>query len=83
MTLEHIPATGDFVRMVRRAIGDAVRNRPVFFQIPEATRILRDCAFEDIYYEHCSYFSPAPWRGCSAPTASTCSHSPRSTRGST
>lgn len=57
MTLEHIHGTADFLGMVRRAIGD----RPdvvVFFQVPEATRILRDCAFEDIYYEHCSYFSP-------------------------
>lgn len=57
MTLEHIHPTAEFVGTVRRAIGD----RPevlVFFQIPEVTRILRDCAFEDIYYEHCSYFSP-------------------------
>lgn len=57
MTLEHIHPTAQFVGTVRRAIGD----RPdvmVFFQIPETTRILRDCAFEDIYYEHCSYFSP-------------------------
>jgi len=30
----------------------------IFFMIPEATRILTDCAFEDVYYEHCSYFSP-------------------------
>lgn len=57
MTLEHIHPTAAFVGTVRRAIGD----RPevlVFFQIPEVTRILRECAFEDIYYEHCSYFSP-------------------------
>jgi SAM-dependent methyltransferase len=57
MTLEHIHPTAQFIGTVRRAIGD----RPdtlVFFQIPEVTRILRDCAFEDIYYEHCSYFSP-------------------------
>lgn len=57
MTLEHIHPTAEFIGTVRRAIGD----RPevlVFFQIPEVTRILRDCAFEDIYYEHCSYFSP-------------------------
>jgi hypothetical protein len=26
--------------------------------VPDVTRILRDCGFEDIYYEHCSYFSP-------------------------
>jgi len=57
MTLEHIHPTLDFITTVRNAIGD----RPdtiIFFQIPEATRILEHCAFEDIYYEHCSYFSP-------------------------
>jgi hypothetical protein len=57
MTLEHISPTGDFMRGLRRAIGERVGTL-VFFQIPETTRILRDCAFEDIYYEHCSYFSP-------------------------
>jgi SAM-dependent methyltransferase len=56
MTLEHIPETLDFVRMIRQAQGD--RPAEIFFMIPEATRILQDCAFEDIYYEHCSYFSP-------------------------
>ena len=57
MTLEHIHPVGEFVAHVRRAIGDRV-GTPVFFQIPESVRILRDCAFEDIYYEHCSYFTP-------------------------
>jgi len=57
MTLEHIHPTGDFIGTLRRAIGDRV-GTDVFFQIPESTRIVRDCAFEDIYYEHCSYFSP-------------------------
>ncbi len=56
MTLEHIPETQDFVRMVRLAQGD--RPAEIFFMIPDATRILQDCAFEDVYYEHCSYFSP-------------------------
>ena len=56
MTLEHIHPVGEFVAQVRRAIGDRV-GTPVFFQIPESIRILRDCAFEDIYYEHCSYFT--------------------------
>ena len=58
MTLEHIHETSNFVSMVRRAIGDS-ENTIIFFQIPDATRILQECAFEDIYYEHCSYFSPA------------------------
>jgi SAM-dependent methyltransferase len=56
MTLEHIQHTADFVRMVRRSIAD----RPdtiVFFQVPDVERILRELAFWDIYYEHCSYFS--------------------------
>jgi SAM-dependent methyltransferase len=57
MTLEHIHPTSQFIATVRRAIGDHY-DTVVFFQIPEATRIVRDCAFEDIYYEHCSYFSP-------------------------
>lgn len=57
MTLEHIHNTGEFIATVRRAIGERT-DTAVFFQVPEATRILQDCAFEDIYYEHCSYFSP-------------------------
>ena len=54
---KHIHPAAEFVSMVRRAIGDRL-DTIVFFQIPDVTRILRDCAFEDIYYEHCSYFSP-------------------------
>lgn len=56
MTLEHIPDTANFVRTVRRAVGDR-RDSVVFFQVPDARRVLRDLAFWDIYYEHCSYFS--------------------------
>ena len=57
MTLEHIAPTGDFVRSLRRAIG-AHTGTLAFFLVPDPTRILADCACEDIYYEHCSYFSP-------------------------
>ena len=56
MTLEHIPDVAEFVSRLRRNLSDAAPV-PVFFQIPEAERILIDCAFEDVYYEHCSYFS--------------------------
>jgi len=42
---------------VRRAIGNRL-DTIVFFEVPDATRILRELAFWDIYYEHCSYFSP-------------------------
>jgi SAM-dependent methyltransferase len=56
MTLEHIQPTADFVRTLRRSIGDRL-DTIVFFQVPDVMRILRDVAFWDIYYEHCSYFS--------------------------
>jgi hypothetical protein len=55
MTLEHIPETARFIGKVRRAIGNR-SDTTVFFQVPDAIRVLRDCAFWDIYYEHCSYF---------------------------
>jgi SAM-dependent methyltransferase len=57
MTLEHIPNPASFLATVRRSLGDRTQT-VVFFQVPDATRILRQCALEDIYYEHCAYFSP-------------------------
>ncbi len=55
-TLEHIGPTGEFMAMVRRAIGD--KGSIVFFELPEGMRVLREGAFWDMYYEHCSYFTP-------------------------
>lgn len=57
MTLEHIPAVAQFVSTIRRSLVGR-EDTLVFFQIPETGRILKTCAFEDVYYEHCSYFSP-------------------------
>ena len=57
-TLEHIApsrrvhATGAAVD--RRAGTDTV----VLFELPDVLRVLNEVAFWDIYYEHCSYFSP-------------------------
>jgi SAM-dependent methyltransferase len=56
LTIEHIQHTRDFVSMVRRSIGERY-DTLVFFQVPNVTRILREVAFWDIYYEHCSYFT--------------------------
>jgi SAM-dependent methyltransferase len=56
MTLEHIPDVGCFIAMIRRAL-DGQEKTCVFFQIPNAKRVLQDGAFWDIYYEHCSYFT--------------------------
>jgi SAM-dependent methyltransferase len=55
MTLEHIGQPDRFLACVR-----SVANRKdsvIFFQVPDVSRILKDGAFWDIYYEHCSYFS--------------------------
>ena len=56
-TLEHIHNTAGFVSSMRRAIGNRL-DTIVFFEVPDITRVLRELAFWDIYYEHCSYFSP-------------------------
>jgi SAM-dependent methyltransferase len=56
MTLEHVHPVMDFVSMLHRAVGGR-RDVVVFFQVPDFDRIVRDRAFWDIYYEHCSYFT--------------------------
>jgi len=56
-TLEHIPETKHFMTLVRQAAGPRT-DLPVFFDVPDVLRILREGAFWDLYYEHCSYFSP-------------------------
>ncbi len=56
MTLEHISDTAQFISTIRKGL-TAAKGTVVFFQVPEAHRILSECAFEDIYHEHCSYFT--------------------------
>jgi hypothetical protein len=43
--------------MLRRSL-EGRTNVAVFAMIPEVTRILKLRAFWDIYYEHCTYYSP-------------------------
>lgn len=57
MTLEHIGATGAFLKSLRRSL-EGRNDTVLFFQVPDVTRVLGELAFWDIYYEHCSYFSP-------------------------
>ncbi|MFW6060598.1 MAG: class I SAM-dependent methyltransferase [Phycisphaeraceae bacterium] len=57
-TLEHIHQTLAFLQTIRRSI-DGDRETLLFFEVPDAVRVMREGAFWDIYYEHCSYFSPA------------------------
>jgi len=61
MTLEHIYDTRQFLETVRRSIGGRSETL-VFFQVPDFERVLRDVAFWDIYYEHCSYFDASSLR---------------------
>jgi SAM-dependent methyltransferase len=55
-TLEHIQPTREFVSTVRRAIGDDL-DTLFFLEIPDQERVYDECAFWDVYYEHCSYFT--------------------------
>lgn len=55
-TLEHIAPTRNFIRTLRTSLGDA-KDTLVLFELPDITRILREGAFWDLYYEHCSNFT--------------------------
>lgn len=59
-TLEHIPRTLEFLKLLRANLGN--RRTPVVFEVPDTERVLREGAFWDIYYEHCSYFCPVSLR---------------------
>jgi SAM-dependent methyltransferase len=56
-TLEHIHETGELMALVRRSVG-ARTDVAVLFELPDVLRVLREAAFWDLYYEHCSYFTP-------------------------
>jgi SAM-dependent methyltransferase len=55
-TLEHIPDAREFVAMAHAAA--VAHGSAVFFEVPDAARVLHEGAFWDVYYEHCSYFTP-------------------------
>ena len=56
-TIEHIAPVASFMRLVRRTIGERLETA-VLFDLPDIVRVLREGAFWDVYYEHCSYFGP-------------------------
>jgi hypothetical protein len=53
--LEHIDDPIDFIRRLRRNIGNRTKTI-VYIEVPNALFILRDLSIWDIIYEHCSYF---------------------------
>lgn len=59
MTLEHIPAARNFAATVAQLARQSGTGFRLFMQIPESERIFTDCAFWDVYYEHCNYFTEA------------------------
>jgi len=58
MTLEHIPAPLEFLKAVRAAVRWG-RGGKLLLMVPDAERIWASAAFEDVYHEHCSYFTRA------------------------
>ena len=60
MTLEHIGQTQRFLSAVRSVA--TRKDSVIFFQVPDVGRILKEGAFWDVYYEHCSYFSATSLR---------------------
>lgn len=56
-TLEHIAAVSTFIGSIRELIGER-SDTWVVFETPDVKRVLGEGAFWDVYYEHCSYFSP-------------------------
>jgi SAM-dependent methyltransferase len=60
-TLEHIAPVREFVELLR--LPAAARDGVVVIEVPDVLRVLREAAFWDVYYEHCSYFAPASLAG--------------------
>jgi SAM-dependent methyltransferase len=53
---EHIADPSDFLKTVRRTIGQN-RKSVVYFEVPNVRFILERLSVWDIIYEHCNYFS--------------------------
>lgn len=54
-TLEHIPLPFDFIKMIAKANN---YKGKIYFEIPTFDWIVKHNAVEDIFYEHCNYFTP-------------------------
>lgn len=55
-TIEHIPQPRPFIAAIAAYVRE--RGLPLFLETPDVSWILRNNAFEDFFYEHCSLFSP-------------------------
>lgn len=55
--LQHIPDPKAFLDVVRRNIG-ARADTVVYFEMPNAAFVFQQDAVWNVFYEHCSYFTP-------------------------
>lgn len=55
-TIEHIGPVAEFFAMLR-STAEERPNTPLFIEVADAMRVLREAAFWDISYERCSYFT--------------------------
>lgn len=55
-TLEHIQTVAEHLDLMRQH-AERTPGAVLCIEVPDSTRLWRDGAFEDIYYEHCSYFT--------------------------
>jgi SAM-dependent methyltransferase len=53
--LEHMPDPVEFLKTVRRSIGDR-KDTIVFFEVPNGMYTIRQMGIWDLIYEHCLYF---------------------------
>src|SRR6056297_418079 len=56
-TLEHIAPVSDTLALMRAHM-DRNPGAVLCIEVPDSSRIWKTAAFEDVYYEHCSYFTP-------------------------
>jgi SAM-dependent methyltransferase len=54
--LEHIPNVAEFTGWLTSSAA-ATPDAGLFTEVPDVRRVLREGAFWDVYYEHCSYFT--------------------------
>lgn len=54
--MEHVPDVAEFFGWLAESC--LAGSSPLFTEVPDATRVLETGAFWDVYYEHCSYFTP-------------------------
>jgi hypothetical protein len=56
-TLEHVHDVSAFLGDVRLGL-ERAPDAVVVFEVPDTLRVLRETAFWDLFYEHCTYFTP-------------------------